>query len=50
MEEISSDYFFQTLLLKLNCLCLEGEGEVRGIQLQHDTLPLGVTKFYTLNL
>ena len=29
--------------------CLEGEGEVRGIQLQHATSPLDVTKFYTLN-
>ena len=31
-------------------LCLEGEGEVRGIQLQHATSPLDVPKFYTLNL
>ena len=30
--------------------CLEGEGEVMGIQLQHATSPLDVTKFYTLNL
>ena len=30
--------------------CLEGEGEWRGIQLQHATSPLDVTKFYTLNL
>ena len=29
--------------------CLEGEGEVRGIQLQHATSPLDVTK-YTVNL
>ena len=28
----------------------KGEGEVRGIQLQHATSPLGVTKLYTLNL
>ena len=30
--------------------CLDGEGEVRGIQLQHAVSPLGVPKFYTLNL
>ena len=30
--------------------CLEGEGEVRGNQLQHATSPLDVTKLYTLNL
>ena len=30
--------------------CLEEEGEVRGIQLQHAISPLDVTKFYTLNL
>ena len=30
--------------------CLEGEGEVRGIQLQHATSPLDVTNVYTLNL
>ena len=30
--------------------CLEEEGEVRGVQLQHDTSPLDVTTFYTLNL
>ena len=30
--------------------CLEGEGELRGIQLQHDTSPLDVNKFYTLNI
>ena len=29
---------------------LEGEGEVRDIQLHHATLPLDFTKFYTLNL
>ena len=27
-----------------------GVCEVRGIQLQHDTAPLDVTTFYTLNL
>ena len=27
-----------------------GEGEVRGIQLQHATSPLDATKFYTLDL
>ena len=31
-------------------LCLESEGEVRGVQLQHGTSPLDVTKAYTLNL
>ena len=30
--------------------CLEGKGEVRGVPLQHDTSPLDVTRFYTLNL
>ena len=30
--------------------CLEEEGEVRGVQLQHDTSPLDFTKSYTLNL
>ena len=30
--------------------CLEGEGEVKGNQLQHDTSPLDVTKLYTLDL
>ena len=30
--------------------CLEGEGELRGFQLQHAASPLDVTKFYTLNL
>ena len=30
--------------------CLEGEDEVRGVQLQHDTSPLDVTKLYTLDL
>ena len=30
--------------------CLEGEGEVRVIQLQHATSPLDVSKIYTLNL
>ena len=29
---------------------LEGDGEVRGIQLQNATSPLDVTTFYTLNL
>ena len=29
---------------------MEGEGEVRGVQLQHATTPLYVTKFYTLQL
>ena len=29
---------------------MEGEGEVSGIQLQHETSPLDVTKFYTLYL
>ena len=29
--------------------CLEGEGEVRGIQLQHAASPLEVTKFYTFS-
>ena len=31
-------------------LCLEGKAEVRDIQLQHETSPLDVTKFYTMNL
>ena len=30
--------------------CLEGEGELRGIQLQHATSPLDVTKLFTLHL
>ena len=30
--------------------CLEGEGEVMGVQLQHATSPLDFTKLYTLNL
>ena len=33
--------------------CLEGGGGGRGgccVQLQHDTSPTDVTKFYTLNL
>ena len=30
--------------------CLEGEGEVRGVQLPHDNSPLYVTKSYTLQL
>ena len=30
--------------------CLEGEGEVKGVQLQPATSPLDVTKFYTLKL
>ena len=38
--------FPQVLLLS----CLEGKGKVRGIQLQHATSPLDVTKLYTLNL
>ena len=29
---------------------LEGEGQVRGVQLQRATTPLDLTKFYTLNL
>ena len=29
---------------------LDGDGEVRDIQLQHETSPLDVPKFYTLNL
>ena len=29
---------------------LKGGGEVRGVQLQHDTSPLDVTQFYSLNL
>ena len=30
--------------------CLGGEGEARGVQLQHATPPLDVTKLHTLNL
>ena len=30
--------------------CLEGESEVRGIQLQYATSPLDIPKFCTLNL
>ena len=30
--------------------CLEGGLGVGGVQLQHDTSPLDVPKFYTLNL
>ena len=42
--------FYHPKVTTVSLLCLEGEGEVRAIQMQHATSPLDVTEFDTLNL